>query len=39
MRYMVKRFLVDLHIKWRGLEGLEVTTEYSVGKLGIHHRS
>lgn len=37
LRYMIKRFLVDLHITWRGIEGLEVTTEYSVGKLGMKH--
>jgi len=37
MRYMVKRFLVDLHIKWRTLEGLEVFEEYSIGKLGMKH--
>jgi hypothetical protein len=38
MRYMIKRFLVDLHMKWRELEGLPVTEEYSVRKLGMHHR-
>ena len=40
MRYMAKRFLVDLHAKWRALEGLEVTEEYCVRKLGMstaHH--
>ena len=40
MRYMAKRFLVDLHAKWRALEGLEVTQEYAVRKLGMdtsHH--
>lgn len=36
-RYMVKRFLVDLYTKWRALEGLPISTEYAVGKLGIHH--
>jgi len=39
MRYMVKRFLVDLYIKWRALEGLEVNPEYSEGKLGMKHGS
>lgn len=40
LRYMAKRFLVDLHAKWRALEGLEVTEEYAVRKLGMntsHH--
>ena len=40
MRYMCKRFLVDLYMAWRPLEGLEVTEEYAVRKLGIntsHH--
>lgn len=37
LRYMVKRFLVDLYEAWRPLEGLklEVYEEYSVGKLGM----
>lgn len=38
MRFMVKAFLADLHVKWRELEGLEVTTRYSEGKLGMEHR-
>ena len=40
MRYMCKRFLVDLYMAWRPLEGLEVTEEYAVRKLGMdtsHH--
>ncbi len=37
-RYMIKRFLVDLHLKWRALEGLKVNSEYSEGKLGMKHR-
>lgn len=40
MRYMAKQFLVDLHAKWRALEGLEVTQPYAVRKLGMdvsHH--
>lgn len=37
MRYMIKRFLVDLHMAWRKIEGLEVSTEYSEGKLGMKH--
>jgi hypothetical protein len=38
VRYAVKRFLVDLHYKWRALEGLPVSEEYSVAKLGIIHK-
>lgn len=37
IRYCIKRFLVDLHIAWRSLEGLEVFPEYSEGKLGMKH--
>ena len=37
-RYMIKRFLVDLYVYWRKLEGLPVATEYSEGKLGIVHK-
>lgn len=37
VRYMVKRFLVDLYSKWRALEGLPVAEEYSVAKLGLVH--
>lgn len=37
MRYMIKRFLVDLYRAWRKLEGLEVAMEYSEAKLGYHH--
>ena len=38
MRAMVKRFLVDLHINWRMLEGLPVGEEFSVRRLGLVHR-
>lgn len=38
MRYMVKRFLVDLYTVWRELEGLPVAKEYSEAKLGIQHK-
>ena len=38
IRYMVKRFLVDLYIAWRTLEGLPVAPEYSEAKLGIVHK-
>ncbi len=37
MRYMIKRFLVDLYKAWREIEGLEVHPEYSEGKLGYKH--
>lgn len=37
LRYAVKRFLVDLHIAWRTLEGLSVSEEYAVAKLGLVH--
>lgn len=39
IRYMVKRFLVDLYYHWRTLEGLPVTEEYSVRKLGMQHHA
>lgn len=38
IRYVVKRFLVDLHIKWREIEGLPVSEEYSIAKLGMVHK-
>lgn len=37
IRYMVKRFLVDLYNNWRRLEGLVVAPEYSEGVLGKVH--
>lgn len=37
IRYAVKQFLIDLHIKWRELEGLPVSTPYAEGKLGYRH--
>lgn len=37
LRYMIKRFLVDLYSVWRKLEGLPVAEEYSVAKLGMVH--
>jgi hypothetical protein len=37
LRYAVKRFLVDLYLTWRTIEGLPVTEEYSVAKLGKVH--
>ena len=38
VRYMVKRFLIDLYVNWRTLEGLPVAKEYSEAKLGIVHK-
>lgn len=37
IRYMVKLFLVDLHIAWREIEGLEVYKPYYEAKLGMVH--
>lgn len=38
MRFMIKRFLVDLYNAWRPLEGLPVAPEYSQDKLGMEHK-
>jgi hypothetical protein len=38
IRYMIKQFLIDLHVEWRRLEGLPVYPSYSEGKLGIVHK-
>lgn len=37
MRYMIKRFLCDLYVAWRQIEGLEVLPDYHEGKLGHQH--
>jgi len=37
LRYMIKMFLIDLHMKWRELEGLPVSVPYHEAKLGIKH--
>lgn len=37
LRYMIKRFLVDLYIAWRTQEGLTVHPEYAEAKLGYTH--
>lgn len=37
VRYIVKRFLVDLYSVWRPLEGLPAAPEYSEAKLGKVH--
>lgn len=34
IRYMVKQFVIDLHVKWRDLEDLPVSQPYHVAKLG-----
>ncbi len=39
IRYMIKRFLVDLYTQWRTMEGLPVADEYSHAKLGIVHKA
>lgn len=39
VRYMVKRFLADLYVKWRTLEGLPVAPTYEEAKLGMIHGS
>jgi hypothetical protein len=38
IRYMVKMFLIDLHIAWRTIEGLPVSKPYHEAKLGMVHR-
>lgn len=37
LRYMIKRFLVDLHMAWREHEGLPVSVPYEEAKLGLTH--
>ncbi len=37
LRYMTKRFLVDLYKEWRAIEGLEVAPEYNEAKLKMTH--
>lgn len=37
IRYMVKMFLIDLHIAWREIEGLEVSKPYAEEYLGRKH--
>jgi hypothetical protein len=37
IRYMIKRFLCDLYAAWRHCEGLPISDEYAVAKLGIKH--
>jgi hypothetical protein len=36
-RYMIKRFLADLYVVWRTLEGLSVAPDYHEAKLGHTH--
>ena len=37
LRFMIKRFLVDLYVAGRTAEGLPVAEEYGVAKLGLIH--
>ena len=37
IRYMIKMFLIDLYLKWREIEGLEVHPPYEEAKLGLKH--
>lgn len=37
LRYMIKMFLIDLHMAWRAHEGLQVTVPYHEAKLGLTH--
>ena len=37
IRFMIKRFLVDLYTAWRTIEGLPVAVEYSEAKFGKVH--
>jgi len=37
MRYMIKMFLCDLYIAWRGIEGLTIEPSYQEAKLGHKH--
>ena len=37
-RIMMKAFLRDLWVSWRGLEGLEITPTYHEAKLGYKHQ-
>jgi hypothetical protein len=37
LRFMIKRFLCDLYVAWRTIEGLPLSPEYSEGKLGMRH--
>lgn len=38
LRYMIKRFLVELYYRWREAEGLPVHREYAEAKLGLVHK-
>jgi hypothetical protein len=35
IRYIVKIFLIDLHVAWRQMEGLPLSQPYHVAKLGM----
>jgi hypothetical protein len=38
LRYMIKRFLADLYVEWRTMEGLPVEPPYQEAKLGHVHQ-
>lgn len=38
IRYMIKMFLIDLHMAWREIEGLPVSLPYHEAKLGLVHK-
>jgi hypothetical protein len=37
MRYMIKIFMIHLHMAWRTIEGLPVSVPYAEAKLGLKH--
>jgi Transposase IS116/IS110/IS902 family len=37
MRYMIKIFLINLHMEWRRIEGLPISVPYHEAKLGLVH--
>jgi hypothetical protein len=39
VRYMIKQFLIDLHVNWRTIEGLPVSKPYHEAKLGLYHKA
>ncbi len=39
IRYMLKMFLLNLHIAWRKIEGLPVSVPYQEAKLGHRHEA
>lgn len=37
IRYMIKMFIIDLHMAWRKIEGLPVSEPYHIAKLHYNH--